>query len=82
MFEDLQNAVEFDRDQILTQDTIDSLEDYASAGLQGINYTEYIIQTRATISNLSVNALYNDLQSLRQTFDMAGEVSDKLLSFI
>lgn len=77
LFEDLEEAVEFDRDQILSQETIDSLEAYANAGLQNINYTEYIIQTRSIISTLNVDEVISDLQNISALFTGIGEVSDQ-----
>lgn len=78
LFQDLENSVAFNRDQILTQDTIDSLQDYADAGLQGINYTAYIEQTRGIISTLNATELIRTLETIRNAFTLAGEVSNKL----
>lgn len=75
LFEDLENAVKFDRDQILTNDTIESLQNYSNAGLQGINYTEYITQTRSIISTLNVSQVISELQAVRLAFVAAGDVS-------
>lgn len=81
LFEDLENEVEFNQDQILTQETTNSLRDYANAGLQGIDYNSYIVQTRMTISNLSVDTLLDALRIARDSFAVATEVSSKLLAF-
>ena len=78
MFEELEQQVQFSRDQILTQDTTDSLQQYANAGLQGINYTQYISQTRSIISTLDVGALINTLEMIRDQFN-AISVSNKIL---
>ena len=75
LFEDLENAVVFDRDQILTNDTINSLRDYSNAGLQGINYTEYITQTRSIISTLNVSQVITELETVRLVFVAANDVS-------
>ena len=80
LFEDLENEVEFNRDQILTEDTTRSLEDYANAGLQDINYTSYIVQTRSIISTLNVSEFIEMLEGVRDEFDAANQVSDKSLT--
>ena len=79
LFEDLEQEVMFDRDQILTQDTIESLQDYANSGLQGIDYDGYIAQTRASISNLNASGLISTLEMVRDGFNRTGQVCDKLL---
>ena len=79
LFEDLEEEVMFDRDQILTQATIDSLQDYANSGLQGIDYAGYIAQTRSLISNLNASDLIRALEAVRVGFAAANEVCDKLL---
>ena len=76
MFRDLEDDVQFNRDQILTEETTRSLQDYANAGLQGINYTAYIIQTRSIISTLDAGALITTLEGVRDVFNTSGEVSD------
>ena len=79
MFEDLENAVEFNRDQILTENATRSLQDYADAGLQDINYTSYIVQTRSIISTLNVSGIIEMLVGAHTVFNAANQVSDKLL---
>ena len=79
LFEDLENAVEFNRDQILTENATRSLQDYADAGLQGINYTSYIVQTRSIISTLNVSGIIEILVGARTVFNAANQVSNKLL---
>jgi len=81
LFQDLEDAVEFNQDQILTQDTITSLQAYANAGLQDIDYDSYINQTRMSISDLNVSGTLTTLESVRDAFDAAGQVSNKLLPF-
>ena len=80
MFEDLEDDVQFNRDQILTEDTTRSLEDYVDAGLQDINYTSYIVQTRSIISTLNVSKLIEMLEGVRNEFDVSNQVSDKSLT--
>ena len=80
LFEDLENEVKFNRDQILTENVTKSLQDYADAGLQGIDYTAYIVQTRGIISTLNVSDLIETLVGVRTVFNAASQVSDKLLS--
>ena len=75
LFEELEHEVEFNRDQILTEDTISSLEDYANAGLQNINYTSYIVQTRSMISTLNVTELTGILEGVRGEFVLANQVN-------
>ena len=81
LFQDLEDDVQFNRDQILTEDTTRSLQDYANAGLQGINYTAYIVQTRSIISDLNAGSLIGTLTGVRDQFTMVNQVSDKLLSY-
>ena len=76
LFEELENEIEFYRDQILTEDTISSLEDYANAGLQDINYTSYVVQTRSVISTLNVTELIGILEGIRGEFVLANQVSN------
>ena len=80
LFEDLENEVKFNRDQILTENAIKSLQDYADAGLQGIDYTAYIVKTRGIISTLNVSGLIETLVGVRTVFNAASQVSDKVLS--
>lgn len=80
LFEDLEDDVQFNRDQILTEDTTRSLEDYVDAGLQEINYTSYIVQTRSIISTLNVSKLIEMLEGVRNEFDASNQVSDKSLT--
>ena len=75
MFKNLENEVKFNRDQILTEETTRSLQDYANAGLQGINYASYIIQIRSTISTLNVNDLLGTLERVHNEFKAANQVS-------
>ena len=75
MFKNLENEIEFNQDQILAEETTKSLQDYADAGLQGINYTAYIIQTRSIISTLNVNDLIGTLERVHNDFSAANQVS-------
>ena len=79
MFQDLEDEVQFNRDQILTEDTTRSLQDYAGAGLDEIDYTAYIVQTRSIISNLDAGNLIITLGGVRDAFNAAGEVSDTIV---
>lgn len=81
LFEDLEEQVQFDRDQILSNDTIQSLRDYANAGLQDINYTGYINQINSVISTLNVDQVISDLQIISDAFARLNEVSDKYHDF-
>ena len=73
---DLESEIKFNHDQILTEDVAKSLQDFANAGLQGINYTSYIVQTRSMISTLNVSDLVKALKGVRSA---ANQVSGKLL---
>ena len=81
LFEDLEEQVQFDRDQILSNDTIQSLRDYANAGLQDINYTGYINQINSVISTLNVDQVISDLQIISDAFATLNAVSDKYHDF-
>ena len=74
MFKNLENQVKFNRDQILTEETTRSLQDYANAGLQGINYDSYIVQTRSIISTLDVNEFISALERVHNDFVAANQV--------
>ena len=76
---DLESEIKFNHDQILTEDVARSLEDFANAGLQGINYTSYIVQTRSMISTLNVSDLVKALKGVRSA---ANQVSSKLLQYL
>ena len=80
MFQDLEDDVQFNRDQILTDDTIRSLQGYANAGLQNISYTAYIVQTRSIISDLNAGNLIGTLQGVSGVFTSVGEVSDNIMA--
>ena len=82
MFQDLEDQVRFNRDQILTEDTIRSLQDYTNAGLQGINYAEYAVQTSSIISTLNVSELIEALEGAHIVFHAASQVSVNNYRFI
>ena len=75
LFKDLENEIKFNQDQILTMNATKSLEDFANAGLQEINYTSYIVQTRSMISTLNVSDLIEILSGVRIVFNAADQVS-------
>lgn len=75
LFEDLEDQVQFDRNQILSNDTIESLRNYTNAGLQNINYTGYISQINSIISTLNVNVVISELEVISDLFEAANEVS-------
>ena len=76
LFEDLEDQVQFDRNQILSDDTIESLQNYTDAGLEDIDYTGYINQINSIISTLNVNQVISQLEVISEAFGVAGEVSD------
>ena len=78
LFEDLEEQVQFDRNQILSDETIKSLQDYANSGLRNISYSGYINQINSIISTLSVDQVTADLQSISSLFAGLGEVSDEV----
>ena len=82
LFEDLENEVQFERDQILTDEAIQSLQAYANSGLQGIDYAGYIAQTRSIISTLDSSQLIMQLTAVSTAFTAAGQVSNEILTII
>lgn len=75
LFEDLEDRIDFDIDQVLSNETRDSLEDFANAGLEGIDYTTYINQIRAQITTLAVDTTISTLESVEDNLRMANQVS-------
>ena len=71
----LQDEISFTTDQILTEETHDSLRQYSSAGLQSIDYLGYISQINATTSNLDVNDVITSMQMVHMEFDAANQVN-------
>jgi len=68
LFVDLEESIEFNLDQILTQETRDSLNSFANAGLQSIDYAAYIDQIASQITTLTVNSTIETLQMLQNRF--------------
>jgi len=68
LFVDLEESIEFNLDQILTQETRDSLKSFANAGLQSIDYTAYIDQITSQITTLAVNSTIETLQTVQNRF--------------
>ena len=73
LFNRLHNEISFTPDQILTEETRDSLTQYSNAGLQSIDYVGYINQINTAISNLDVDGLITTMQTVRVV--LAGQVS-------
>ena len=71
----LQDEISFTADQILTEETRDSLRQYSSAGLQSIDYLGYTNQINATTSNLDVNGVITSMQMVHMEFDAANQVN-------
>ena len=61
--------------QVLTQETRDSLAEFANAGLQTINYTTYITQITSQISTLAVDSTISTLVTVRDGLVIGGQVS-------
>ena len=78
LFNRLRNEISFNPDQILTEETRDSLTQYSDAGLQSIDYVGYIEQINTAISNLDVDGLITTMQTVRAAFALAGQVSTTL----
>ena len=61
--------ISFELNQVLTQETRDGLNDFATAGLQAIDYTTYINQITSQISTLAVDSTISTLEGIRDTVE-------------
>ena len=68
LFDSLQTDVSFNLDQVLTQETRDSLTSFANSGLNTIDYTMYISQITSQISTLAIDSTVSLLEMLVSTF--------------
>jgi len=75
LFADLEESVDFNLDQILTQETRSSLDSFANAGLQSIDYAAYINQTTSQISTLTVDSTIGTLETVQNGFITFSHVS-------
>ena len=75
MFADLEESVDFNLDQILTQETRSSLSSFSNAGLQSIDYVVYINQTTSQISTLTVDSTIGILATVQNGFITLSHVS-------
>ena len=75
LFADLEESVDFNLDQILTQETRSSLDSFANAGLQSIDYAAYINQTMSQISTLTVDSTIETLEMVQNEFITFSQVS-------
>ena len=75
LFDRLRDEISFSPDQILTEETRNSITQYSNAGLQSIDYLGYINQINSAISNLNVDGLITTMQMVRTAFDRANQVS-------
>ena len=80
MFADLEESVEFSADQILTQQTRDSLTSFSNAGLQSIDYAQYINLITSQVSTLGVGSTISALKTLQNEFIRLSQVRYKLYS--
>jgi len=75
LFADLEESIQFNLDQILTQKTRDSLNSFANAGLQSIDYAAYINQISSQISTLDVDSTIRVLEMIQNGFIGFSQVS-------
>ncbi|XP_065919137.1 prominin-1-A-like isoform X2 [Dysidea avara] len=68
LFADLEESIEFSLDQILTQETRDSLNSFANAGLQSIDYATYINKVTSQTSTLAIDSTTETLQRVQNGF--------------
>ena len=80
MFADLEESVEFSADQILTQQTRDSLTSFSNAGLQSIDYVQYINLITSQVSTLGVGSTISSMKTLQNEFIRLSQVRYKLYS--
>jgi len=79
LFADLEESVDFNLDQILTQETRSSLSSFSNAGLQSIDYAAYINQTTSQISTLTVDSTIGTLEMVQNEFITFSQVSVHLM---
>ena len=77
MFADLEESVEFSTDQILTQETRDSLMSFSNAGLQSIDYAQYINLITSQVSTLGVDSTVTALETVQNEFIRLSQVRCK-----
>ena len=75
LFDDLQDEINFNLDQILSQDTRDSLSSFADAGLNTLDYLTYVDQIRSQLSTVNVSKAIGDMETVRLRFSEVMEVS-------
>ena len=77
MFADLEESVKFSADQILTQETRDSLTSFSNAGLKSIDYAQYINLIASQVSTLGVDSTISALETVRNEFIRLSQVRCK-----
>jgi len=75
LFDDLQDEINFNLDQILSQDTRDSLNSFADAGLNTLDYLTYVDQIKSELSTMNVSKVISDMKTVRREFSKVMEVS-------
>ncbi|XP_065919096.1 prominin-1-like isoform X2 [Dysidea avara] len=68
LFDDLQDEVNFNLDQILSQDTRDSLNSFANAGLNTLDYLTYVDQITSQLSTMNVSKAISDMETVKYQF--------------
>ena len=79
LFVDLEESIEFSADQILTQETRDSLTSFSNAGLESIDYAQYMTQITSNISTLAVDRTISTLEEVQNGFIRLSLVSITIL---
>ncbi|XP_065919451.1 prominin-1-A-like [Dysidea avara] len=75
LFREVDTDISFVLNQVLTQETRDSLAEFANAGLQTINYTTYITQITSQISTLAVDSTISTLVTVRDGLVIGGQTA-------
>ena len=75
LFDDLQDEVNFNLDQILSQDTRDSLNSFANAGLNTLDYLTYVDQITSQLSTMNVSKAISDMETVKYQFYLNKQVS-------
>ena len=81
--------ISFELNQVLTQETRNGLNDFATAGLQTLDYATYITQITSQISTLAVDSTISTLEGIRDNVEIASvsagdkswEQSEKLFHY-
>jgi len=76
LFDDLQDQIKFNLDQILSKDTRNSLNSFANAGLHTLDFLSYVDQISSELSTFDVSKAINDMETVLSQFSAIRKVID------